>query len=98
MTPNQVPPSLRNYIDQPRATNFSKADVERWNRSRGRVTTTVRGSHVDIYVKLYRWAGYLWPVLLVAAALLSAVTLYKIIAPLASGRVEQIILTGGGKQ
>ena len=78
-------------------TNFSKADVERWNRSRGRVitTTNVRGSHIDIYVKLYRWAGCLWPILIVAAALLSAVTLYKIIAPIASGRVEQIILSGG---
>ena len=96
MNPNQVPPSLRNYVDQPRATNFSKANVERWNRSRGRFTTTVlRGSQVDIYVKLYRWAGYLWPILIVGAALLSAVTLYKIIAPLASGRVEQIILSGG---
>ena len=94
MTPNQVPPSLRQYIDQPRATNFSKADVERWNRSRGRVTTTVRGSHVDIYVKLYRWAGYLWPVLITAAAIGIAFTLFQIFGTILSGRMAQI-LSGG---
>jgi hypothetical protein len=73
-------------------TDFSKPEVERWNRSRhGSVTTTVRGSHVDINVRLYRWAGYLWPILLTGAAVGLLFIISRILMAIVTGRAQQIL-------
>lgn len=75
-----------------RRTDFSQPEVERWNRSRhGRVTTTVRGSHVDINVRLYRWAGYLWPFILVAAGVGLLFIIGRILESIITGRAQQVL-------
>jgi len=68
-----------------------KADVQRWTRLRGRMTQTVRGSHVDIYVRLYNWSKVLLGVTICLAGVCLVFVVEQVLYALISGRIHQIL-------
>lgn len=71
---------------------WQAADIERWNHSRGRITQRVRGSHVDIYVRLYRWARIGFAALICVLIPLVGFVVANILASILSGRVHEILV------
>jgi hypothetical protein len=88
MSPTFAP--LRRGVDQP-ITSFSAPEVQRWNASRGRITQTVRGSHVDITVRLYHAARNLFVIAVAAAGCGVLYIGYQILYAVFSGRVQMIL-------
>jgi len=74
---------------------YGTRNVERWNHSRGQSTQTVRGSHVDISVRLEHWllrtAGLFFRATAAFAAVGMVFVIYRIVDAFASGRVQQVL-------
>ena len=89
----------RAYAKRPApAFGFATDEVERWQTPQGRVTTSVRGSHVDIVVRLHRLGSMLWVSLVITAGSSLAWVMYQIFHAFLSGRVNAILgaaLNGG---
>ena len=57
----------------------------------GRIRTSVRGSHVDVQVRLYLMGKRIFNVLVAAAIFGMGFTFFRIVEAFASGRVHQIL-------
>jgi hypothetical protein len=73
--------------------HWSAAETTRWNSMRGDIKQTVRGSHVDIFVRLngYLDRAFMLVVIAVGAGLLFVGI--RVITAFTSGRVAQILET-----
>jgi hypothetical protein len=80
-------------VESRRSASFSSAEITRWNDSRhGMITQEVRGSHVDIYVRLERAAARLWWPLVFTVGLGVVWMAGKIAEAFITGRVHEILM------
>lgn len=66
-------------------------NVHQWDDQLGSITQTVRGSHVDITVRLGHAASRLWSILVVCAGLGVLFIAGRIVEAFLTGRAQQIL-------
>ena len=75
---------------------FTKAEISRWNDSKGRITQTVVGNKVDIWVSLGTSAmTRLWWFLVIAGGAGVLFIFSRIVQAIITGRVDQILHHAG---
>lgn len=67
------------------------SDTQIWRDRRGRITQTVRGSHVDITVRLGQIGQRSWSILVAIAGITTLAVIGKIVEAFLSGRVQQVL-------
>ena len=80
--------------DQP--TQFTQAEINRWNDSRGSITQTIQGNQVDIWVRLAS-SGMtrLWWFLVISAAAGTIFIFLRILQSIVTGRAAEILSQAG---
>jgi hypothetical protein len=76
-------------MSRPETTN---SEIRSWNYPRhGTIRQTVRGSHVDITVRLGRVAQRAWSTLIVLAGLTTLFVVGRIVEAFLTGRAQQVL-------